>query len=527
MEFINKSLSIISKDRVITSSDLIRDIEIFGANVAKRGIIQVELYLSLSSQFIIAFLGSLRANAKVYLLPSAKPSGAMEFINDDNFLEFLAPNALLLPKRDYLDSIFYIATSGSSKNSEIIAKSINQMILESRKLGEYLDIKDSDIIIGSVSHQHLYGLSFKIFLALFCGCKVYDEVLAFPEYILDYASSNKNLILLTSPALLKYLIEHKNLSNLRGIKMLLSAGSRLDSSIRNAIRSNLLLDIFEIYGSTESGIVAFNKGEGFIPFSDVNLGLDSNNRLIISSPWQKNHLNNDNFISNDCARLENGKLYLLGRLDRIVKIHDKRINLDTLSLELKRLDIISDCFLSVINNIRGEVIAGIIVLSKSGRELFKESGKKGVVQAIRKLGIKEIKECYIRQSLPYNQQGKLTRDAFLKALDEKISPSFSAIKKYESYLIAKSYISEDCFYFDGHFSNFPLVPGFIELSFVIDLAKEHLGLGDEFNIESVKFSSFLRPFDNVEISIEMKNSKIYFSIFANEKECANGRILPK
>ena len=409
------------------------------------------------------------------------------------------------------------------------------MLCEARILRESLDINENDIFIASATHQHLYGLTHKIFLPLIAGAMILDSDLKFPELILAFcaefleksATPTKNLILITSPTLLKYLSKQPNLRPLLNLKAIISAGAKLENEIRAHFRDAINIDIFEIYGSTESGVVAFNAhfSDKLMPFRGVNVRVDSDLRLIIRSPWSVNALVSGDFISNDSAKIENGALVLQGRMDRIVKFFERRVNLDSLEAQIRDLAIIEDCFVGVIE---GQNHAHcILTLSANGKTLFLKSGKRGIVEAIKTLKIKEIRHFHIRSKLPYNNQSKITKKDFIACVGEKIAPKFDIINAEGDLLNARSYIDEGSFYFDGHFADFPLVPGFVELSFVVELAKKHLNLGKNFHIESVKFISFLRPFSEVEVQMERKNHKIYFHILSDKKECANGRISPK
>ena len=550
-------MKIIKNGKILGDESLMRNICAFSANVGAKNLPCVEIYLSSSYDFIVALFGAINAGIKAYILPKEAHLGLGVLINDNNFAEFLGDlgessvdssesrnfsgkNLLDLFSESALDLPFFLSTSGSSKDKgDIIPKTARQMICEARTLRETLGANENDIFIASATHQHLYGLTHKIFLPLIAGAIILDNDLKFPELILEYCAkscesnsdsrkdSPKNLILITSPTLLKYLSKQPNLRPLSALKAIISAGAKLDSAIRTHFREAINLDIFEVYGSTESGVVAFNAhfSDKLVPFRGVNLCVDSDSRLIIRSAWSVNALMSGDFISNDSAKIENGALILQGRMDRIVKFFERRVSLDSLEARIRDLAIIEDCFVGVI---AGQNHAHcIITLSHKGKELFLQNGKKGIVEAIKTLKIKEIRHFHIRAKLPHNNQGKITKKDFVACVSEKIVPRFEIIRADSDLLNARSYADEGSFYFDGHFANFPLVPGFVELSFVIELAKKHLNLGENFNIESVKFISFLRPFSEVEVQIERKNNKIYFQILSDKKECANGRISPK
>lgn len=541
-------MKIIKNGAILSSESLMRDICAFNSNLKAQNLPCVEIYLSSSYDFIVALFGAINAGIKAYILPKEARLGLGVLINDKNFAEFLEEFSVDSGKlkRDFnnanlvdffnesaLDLPFFLSTSGSSKDSgDIIPKTLRQMICEAQILRETLGANENDTFIASATHQHLYGLTHKIFLPLIAKATILDNDLKFPELILEYCESNsdsrqKNLILITSPTLLKYLSKQPNLRPLSKLKAIVSAGAKLDSAIRAHFRETINLDIFEVYGSTESGVVAFNAhfSDKLVPFRGVNLYVNSDSQLVIRSAWSVNALMSGDFISNDSAKLENGALILQGRMDRIVKFFERRVNLDSLEAQIRALAIIDDCFVGVLD--RQNHAHCIITLSASGKELFLQNGKKGIVEAIKTLKNKEIRHFHIRSKLPHNNQGKITKKDFVACVGEKIVPKFEIIRADSDLLNAKSYIDEGSFYFDGHFANFPLVPGFAEIGFVVELAKKYLNLGENFNIESVKFISFLRPFDAVEVQILRKNNKLYFKIFSNEKECANGRIQPK
>lgn len=567
---------VIKNGEILGFESLKHDICKMSANLKARKLSCVEIYLDSSYDFMVAFFGAINAGIKTYILPKEVNLELGFMINDSNFAQILGEcNNLSLRgsvsvanttkqstnqnnsldchnltassfakqgeaevflvmmglfNQNAIDLPFFLSTSGSSKDKgDIIPKTLRQMIEEAKVLRETLGAKSDDIFIASATHQHLYGLTHKIFLPLIANARIVDSELKFPELILAFCaeSSAKNLILITSPTLLKYLASKPDLRPLSNLKAIVSAGARLDSEIRAYFRNKINLDIFEVYGSTESGIVAFNAhfNDKFIPFSGVELKTHSDSRLIIRSAWVKNALTGAEFISNDSAKIKNGALILQGRIDRIVKIFEKRVSLDSLEARIRALKIIDDCFVGLID---GQNHAHcVVVLSKNGKELFLQNGKKGVVEAIKSLKIKEIRHFHIRAKLPYNERGKIAKKDFIACVNEKIMPKFEIIHSDSEWLSARSYIDEGCFYFDGHFGDFPLVPGFVELGFVVDLAKVHLDLGADFSIECVKFTNFMRPFSEVEMEIKRKNSKIYFQILSDKKECANGRISPK
>lgn len=524
-DIFNSNLTILFQNSSKNFEDLLADISKFAA---QNNHDEIEIFTQDSYLFLIAFFGSILSNSKPYLLSYNIPSGSRAFYDDEAVLKTLSSSTKSTNTKLNPLSTFYIQTSGSTAESKNIEKSIDQMIKEGQFLSSFFKFNSDHIFISSVSHQHLFGLTFNIFTALISGSKISAQVLRYPEILvkeLDNYNKDDKIILISSPVLLDSLSKQKNIAEFDKIKSIFTAGSKLSKDIKTSIESRLNLDITEIYGSSETGVIAQSKGDDFTPFPSVQISSDEESRLIVKSPWQNSK---DGFISNDCVQIDGDNLKILGRYDRIIKLHDRRVSLDEIENLIKQSPFINK--VSIAQDERYKRLAAILVLSDEGKKLYKTKGKKGVVANINELIShkynNKLRYFYIRSSLSINAQGKIPKKDFLASIEENIEPKFNLISKESNLIKLSAYIDEGCFYFNGHFLNFPLVPGFIQLGFVFNAAKEHLGLEySKINqIESIKFMSFLRPCDMANLEIKIINNKLYFTLFANDKECANGRL---
>ena len=405
------------------------------------------------------------------------------------------------------------------------------MVEEARFLQKEFGITHSHCFFSSASHQHLYGLTFKIFLPLISGSEVFCHNLNYPELILEYLDSTNPatpLIFLSSPVLLETIMRHKNIHKFSNIQKIFTAGSKLDDEIFRQLREIWnQVQLIEIYGSTETGVIARNLGEGFKIFSAVETSCDKDIRLVVKSPWQQGN-NAEGFLTSDCVEIAGSDLKILGRYDRIVKLHDRRVSLDGIEKLLNRHSFVKKALIR--QDERYNRLSALIVLNLEGEECFKKFGKKGIVSALTECLKEEfpnkVRYFYICETLPYDAQGKISKMDFLNCISHHKEPEFTLLSKENYTLKAKAYIPLDCFYFNGHFLNFPLVPGFVELSFVYRLLKEHWGIHyvEVKEVESIKFTHFVRPKDELLIEINKNNDKIYFKFFANHQQCANGRL---
>ena len=454
-------------------------------------------------------------------------------LGEQEILKLLDNSADSFKDADYnlnlpTERTFFIQTSGSSGERKNIAKSLKQMLLEAQFLRTELQIQSSHCFFSSASHQHLYGLTFKVFLPLVSGSEIICENLNYPEVIFEILNSRnpKNLIFLSSPILLESLMLHPSFKNFN-VTLILTAGSKLNPKTHKYFLQTLnQTKMIEIYGSTETGVIAFNEGCGLKLFSQVHALVNEDMRLVVQSPWQEGE-EAEGFLTNDCVEINGKNLKILGRFDRVIKLHDRRIGLEGIESLLESSELVNKSFILQENPKR---LSAIIVLSALGETHFRNFGKRGVVKRLQEILNKEfpnqVRYFYFREKLPYDAQGKISKQEGLSCIQKRHEPEFTLLEKTENFLRAQAYIGIDCFYFNGHFLDFPLVPGFVELGFVYHLLNAHLKIPFEAikEIESIKFMHFLRPKDTLTVEITQKECKFYFKMFAGEKECANGRL---
>lgn len=498
--------------------ELFRHCEAFASHIKSRGIKELEIYLNDAFCFYAAFFGSLMAGAVPTVLQKPIFDPQKIHVRDENFTDFLNFDEDIAPELDE-NAKFFLQTSGSSAKSKIIEKSLDEMIKESLYLAEELKFSPGEVFFSSVSHQHMFGLTFKVFLPLVLGAKVIAKELNYPEIILDV--DLKDHIFITSPVLLQTLVQSPRAANLKLLKGIVCAGSALKNELRDELTRLCDARTIEIYGSTETGVVARNLGDGLKIFSKVDAGLDEREALNVRSPWCKF------FQTNDWARIDGDRLILKGRMDRIIKLNDKRVSLESVESRLLESGIVKDCYCGMHPNFKR--VAALLVLNEKGLAKFRRNGKKGVVSELTTLLRSEFKNNirYFRivSDLGRNKQGKFEKSRFKGLLFDDVSLKWSDEgsdgQKYKFSAVMDAGLK----IFTDHFPNLPLLPGFMQLDFVFHLASvAGLNLNGASRIENLKFTKFVRPNDRLSVWFEKKNEKLYFEIFCNGERCSLGRI---
>ena len=535
----------------------------FAAFLEKNGIKELQIYLDDAFKFYAAFFGSLLAGAAPCVLAKPVYEPNLTAVNDENFSNFLLSEPANGLKFDS-QAKFYLQTSGSSGKSKMIEKSLAQMIKESEYLAAELNFSSQNTFFSSVSHRHMFGLTFKVFLPLVLGARVIADELNYPEAILGLDLANH--VFIASPVLLRTLTQSPAASALKGLSGIVSAGSPLKKELRDELGRICDARIIEIYGSTETGIVAKDEGCGLRLFSAVNAGLDGRGALNVSSPWC------EFFQTNDAASIGDNRLALQGRIDRIVKLNDKRVSLESIEAKLLESGLLADCYCAP--HPKFKRIAALLQLNDEGLKKFRKIGKKGVADELKEFLKLEFKNSVryfkIVEKMPRNQQGKFEKSEFENALFASPKPVWSGGCINEAGEICGSQIYKNgqilasgpncgadnandcCVKFDGggerlenpaqkyefsavmhagleifesHFPNLPLLPGFMQLDYVFELA---CGVGIDVSgastVANLKFMKFVRPGDLLRVCFEKRGGKLYFELFCNGEKCSVGRV---
>lgn len=431
----------------------------------------------------------------------------------------------------------WMKTSGSSGEAKILKKTAEQLWREASEVGKFLPLQMNQLyVVGSVSVQHFYGLTYRVLIPLWqCSqgkawC-IGRQQQVYPDYLIADSLQAELVLWVTSPALLSRLyLTHPLLAkcHLAGV---ISSGGALEPSLGLAIQNTINAPVLEGYGSTETGCVAFRQPmEHWKPLLDVKTGINEEGALWVES----SRIQGREQTADAVELFENG-FELLGRIDRIVKLGDKRVSLVTIEQDLQKNEWVNDAY--VAQHPKKQRVVAWLALSESGIAFLREHGRKALTNQLKSY-LSQFHESFAQPRywrlatiLPRNAQSKILRKDFEFICDHEIrEPLWHSQSAVENSIVLQAVVPLDLIYFKGHFSNFPLVPGVVELQWVVSKVPDLLGRNIVIErIDNLKYQQFLRPNDHVELSLtwdEIKH-RVKFQLKSNGEPCASGLIIEK
>ncbi|MEC7307924.1 MULTISPECIES: AMP-binding protein [Vibrio] len=264
-------------------------------------------------------------------------------------------------------------TSGSSGTPKAIDKTLEHLDIETAQLDKnWGELLRGNRVHSTVSHQHIYGLLFRILWPLCSGVPFARNNLEYPEQILSHA--NKNCVLISSPALLKRLKHETKSAQLAGV---FSSGGPLPTESAHQSRSLLGHLPIEVFGSTETGGIAFRQQESaqtpWQLFDCIEANLNSENCIKLLSPYIDK--NNWYQTADECEMVSDNQFVLKGRTDRVIKIEEKRVSLVEVEKRLEQLPWISECVVIPFEEPERLILASVLVLSDEGQATLSTMSK--------------------------------------------------------------------------------------------------------------------------------------------------------
>lgn len=426
-----------------------------------------------------------------------------------------------------------VFTSGSTGAPTAIVKRMRQLSREVEALqaafGEQLE---GTQVHGTVSHQHIYGLLFRVLWPLAAGRAIQPR--RFFHEDLVSALVRQPSVLVATPAHLKRLPEQLDWSSLQGqLRAVFSSGGPLPEEAALQARALLGVAPTEVFGSSETGGIAWRRWSAdqpqWHPLPGVAWRIDDG-CLSVCSP----HLDNDGWWqTQDRVEADAGRSFrLLGRADRIVKIEERRVSLDALEQQLLAHPGVQEVRVLVLPGAR-EQLAAVVVPQPADVARWDDAQRRRQAQALGAHlasshdAVTRPRRWRFVDTLPLNAQGKVTAAA-LTALFRPLLPAVQWQQRTADAALLLLPLEPDLVVFDGHFPQAKILPGVVQLDWAIHYAREVFAMPPRFErMDAVKFQHVARPGDCLQLTLgwDADRSVLSFRYVSDHGVHASGRVV--
>lgn len=509
--------AVIKEGKVYTYGDIKNEISKL-ISVLKSKKENIVIYDRNNFNFIIQFFASIYSDKKIWLL--ADKSKLQDLDIDYDVIENTEQgdvDAFSFPEIDPKDVVINFFTSGSSGAPKPIKKSLFNLISEGKDIGKTFGFEDAGYTVSSTTTMcHLFGMTFHLMTPLCNRLAINTDVVSYPENI-----DKENTILVSTPTFLSSALKHNLTFNVPP-KYIISAGSKLDNNVFKEFEKNS--KIIEIYGSTETGVIAnrTHYSDSFILFDNVTI-VPKETGVEITSDYTFGQT----MTINDNVNVEGRKLIINSRTDRLFKICEKRVSADEMEGKLKEHEFVDNCYIIKSD----EKLACLCVLSEEGKKYLLAKNIAGLTKVLKQHCLKSSEiipqKWRFLDSVPMNEMGKIDKKYINHLFNMKLSLPVILEKMCDKATVTyKIFFYDRCNFFKGHFEEFHLVPGVFQIYFAKELANRdyQLNLGQG-QWKRVKFSNVIQPNSVVDLRLEKKEKSVAYEYFSDDIKYSSGTFV--
>ncbi len=434
------------------------------------------------------------------------------------------------------DAELVIFTSGSSGVPKPIHKHYRQLLNELSTLETaFGDELDDALFVGTVSHQHIYGLLFRLLWPLAAGRPLHSEAFQDAAGILRLAA-RRPVAWVASPAHLKRLRDDLPWNPSAPPRAVFSSGGPLPAASAAHLAAQAGVRATEIYGSSETGGIGWRQQPpGDAPWTLLpGLALTQQaEHTRLSSP----HLEGGSVTLEDHLALLDGRRFRLGgRRDRIVKVEEKRVSLATVESALAAHPAVAE--VRVLQPQGQQRLGAVLVLAPDGERRLAEHGRAALTGALRDHLAATLEPLAIPRRwrlvarLPETAQGKVplaALQALFQSSRDRLPEVLDSVHEDRGLTLGMR-VDTDLPWFSGHFEAQGVLPGVVQIDWAEAFARRYFPLpAGPRHLEVIKFNSLILPGQALSLTLDWKpaTGKLTFAFHSSRGPHSSGRLVFK
>lgn len=517
--------------------------------------------------FAIGLFALLTAGKDVLLPPNAQAGTLADLMQqadavlDDNTIAheqkaLLPGNTCALPLLDLDALTITVLTSGSTGEPKAIRKTLRCLDAEIEVLeslwGTAIDGKSSGtqisdtqigdaptsrtVVLATVSHQHIYGLLFRLLWPLCAGRPFAAHTHQYPEQLIHDISGWPRSVVVSSPSQLKRFPPAIDLAAVQShIAAVFSSGGLLPLAAAQDWQQRLGQTPIEVLGSTETGGVAWRNQMAadtpWQPLPMVEVTTDAGQGLLVHSPFTGLHTP---LAMGDRGTLQaDGRFLLQGRADRLVKIEEKRLSLTDMEQRLLASTLTHEVRVLVLPSGRLGVVA---TLHPDGKTILDTQGKQALTQQLKNhLGqhferVLLPRKWRFPEHLPSDTQGKTPHTAlvalFANTAETDAPFTLLTVTDTPDHRQLRITLPEHSSLFDGHFPGLPILPGVVQFDLAARQCAHWYPLNTFSRIDKLKFQEPVVPGDSITLTLQhLGHGQVQFEYTLDGRPMSSGRIV--
>lgn len=316
-------------------------------------------------------------------------------------------------------------TSGTTAAPRAIRFRAQQLIADCEQICETMEISDSDLNFGVIPISHSYGFSNLLTPLVVRAVPMVLSQDRTPRGVLTDLVRTQATVLPATPVFYQSFCELENPPPLPELRLCISAGAPLPTTVARLFRAKFGLPIHTFYGASECGGICYDReatGEidGFVgsPMKNVEIKLldprSNGSQICVRSEAagdgyfpepEATRLSNGAFIPDDLLATAGKGFQIVGRISDVINVAGKKVNPAEIEAHLRRFSGVRDAVVfGRKSDLRNEEVAACVVVDG-------EVSEKDLLEfARRELNAWQVpKQIFVVDSIPANERGKISR----------------------------------------------------------------------------------------------------------------------